>query len=291
LVSALSGVDAVVHLAAKVGLGVDLSDLDDYVASNDLGTAVLARAMARAGATRLILASSMVVYGEGAYPCAEHGSMHPLPRREVDLAAGRFEPDCPVCGRSLSPGLVAEDAPADPRNGYAATKLHQEHLAAVWARETGGDAIALRFHNVCGRGLPVNTPYAGVAALFASALRRGEAPRVFEDGGQRRDFVHVEDVAAAVAAAAGAGAAEPTPGLRTYNVGSGTVHTIGDLADVMAASWGGPAPLVTGQYRLGDVRHVTASSAKIAKELGWRAHVRFEDGVQEARSAAGRRSA
>ena len=146
----LDGVDVVVHLAAKVGLGVDLGDLDDYVSSNGLGTAVLMQEMARAGVGRLVLASSMVVYGEGAYSCPEHGSVHPLARRDADLAAGRFEPGCPSCGRPLSPGLVSEDAGPDPRNGYAATKLHQEHLAAVWARETGGVAAALRFHNVYG---------------------------------------------------------------------------------------------------------------------------------------------
>jgi dTDP-L-rhamnose 4-epimerase len=278
---ALDGVHVVVHLAAKVGLGVDLGDLDDYVASNGLGTAVLVQAMARAEVGRLVVASSMVVYGEGAYTCPEHGSTRPLARREADLAAGRFEPGCPVCGRPLSAGLVTEDAAPDPRNGYAATKLHQEHLASVWARETGGTAAALRFHNVFGPGLPVNTPYAGVAALFASALRRGEAPRVFEDGRQRRDFVHVDDVATAVATAAEATQDRLGPGVRAYNVGSGVVHTIGDLAQVMAASWGGPDPVVPGEYRLGDVRHVTASSDRIAEELGWRAVVPFESGVRD----------
>jgi dTDP-L-rhamnose 4-epimerase len=278
---ALDAVDVVVHLAAKVGLGVDLGDLDDYVATNGLGTAAVVQGMARAGVRRLVLASSMVVYGEGAYVCPEHGSVHPLARDEADLAAGRFEPGCPICGRPLSPGLVSEDVGPDPRNGYAATKLHQEHLVGVWARETGGVAAALRFHNVYGPGLPTNTPYAGVAALFASALRRGEAPRVFEDGEQRRDFVHVDDVATAVATAVIATEDRLRPGVRAYNVGSGAVHTIGDLAQVMSTSWEGPAPVVTGEYRLGDVRHVTASSERIADELGWRAVVPFEDGVAE----------
>ena len=227
---ALKGVDAVVHLAAKVGLGVDLGDLDDYVSTNDLGTAVLVQEMARAAVGRLVVASSMVVYGEGAYHCVEHGSVQPAARRVVDLAEGRFEPGCPVCAQPLAPELVVEEAALDPRNGYAATKLHQEHLAAVWARETGGQAAAMRFHNVYGPGLPKDTPYAGVASLFASALRRGEAPRVFEDGGQRRDFVHVDDVAAAVQATVRSESIGPAAGLRSFNVGSGVVHTIGELA-------------------------------------------------------------
>lgn len=277
----LPGADAVVHLAAKVGLGLDISDLPDYASSNDLGTAVLLSRMAAAGVPRLVLASSMVVYGEGSYTCPEHGAVRPPPRSTVDLDAGRFDPRCPLCGSTLRPGLVTEDEPPDPRNGYAATKLHQEHLASVWARETGGRATSLRFHNVYGPGLPRNTPYAGVAALFASALRRGEPPRVFEDGRQRRDFVHVRDVAAAVVAVLAPSTPPRPEGHRAYNVGSGAVHTIGDLAAGLAAHWGGADPVVTGEYRLGDVRHVTASSERLRTETEWAPAVDFDDGVGE----------
>src|SRR5690606_8606026 len=169
--SALSGCDAVVHLAAKVGLGVSLDDIDDYVSSNDLGTAVLLRA---ARVPHLVYASSMVVYGEGRYDCAEHGQVAPPPRRTEDLDVGLSEPRCPACGESLRPGLVTEDARLDPRNVYAATKAHGEALLAAWARQTGGSATALRFHNVYGPGMPRDTPYAGVAALFRAAVERGE---------------------------------------------------------------------------------------------------------------------
>jgi dTDP-L-rhamnose 4-epimerase len=276
--TALAGVDAVVHLAAKVGLGVDLDDLEDYVSSNDLGTAVLLRAVARAGVGRLVLAGSMVVYGEGAYGCVEHGPVAPGPRLESHLSAGCFEPPCPVCGRALAPGLVSEDAVLDPRNGYAATKLHQEHLCAVWARETGGTVAALRFHNVYGPGMPRDTPYAGVAAIFRSALERGAAPMVLEDGAQRRDFVEVSDVARAVVAALTP--PEPVPAFRAYNIGSGRVGTIGEMAALLAETMDGPAPVTTGGYRLGDVRHVTASSERAARELGWQARVSLTDGVR-----------
>ncbi|MGA8116171.1 MAG: NAD-dependent epimerase/dehydratase family protein, partial [Actinocatenispora sp.] len=252
--TALTGVDAVVHQAAMVGLGVDTSDLPEYVGCNDLGTAVLLAEMAAAGVGRLVLASSMVVYGEGSYRCAEHGDTRPGPRREGDLAAGRFEPPCPRCGAPLAPGRVDEDAPLDPRNTYAATKLAQEHLTSAWTRSTGGCAVALRYHNVYGPGMPRDTPYAGVAALFRSALERGEAPRVFEDGGQRRDFVHVRDVAAANLAAL-AGTADGA-GFRAFNVASGDPRTVGDMASALAGAFGGPEPVVTGGYRLGDVRHV-----------------------------------
>jgi dTDP-L-rhamnose 4-epimerase len=279
--TALSGVDAVCHQAAMVGLGVDLDDLPAYAGANDLGTAVLLAETARAGIRRLVLASSMVVYGEGRYECVDHGAVAPGPRRPPDLDAGRFEPPCPVCGRPLAPGLVDEDARLDPRNVYAATKVAQEHLAGSWARGCGGTVAALRYHNVYGARMPRDTPYAGVASLFRSALARGEAPRVFEDGGQRRDFVDVRDVAAAnvAALAATAGGAVPSGTLRAYNVGSGVPHTVGEMAAALAAALGGPAPVVTGDYRLGDVRHVTASSRRARVELGWSAEVDFATGM------------
>ncbi|KMS72917.1 NAD-dependent dehydratase [Streptomyces viridochromogenes] len=276
---ALAGVDAVCHQAAMVGLGNGVADAAEYVSHNDLGTAVLLAAMAEAGVRCLVLAGSMVVYGEGRYTCGRHGVVRPGPRAARDLEAGRFEPACPVCGQELSPGLVGEDAPADPRNVYATTKLAQEHLAAAWARSTGGSAVSLRYHNVYGPHMPRDTPYAGVASFFRSALARGEAPRVFEDGRQRRDFVHVRDVAAANVAALEAGTSDGV--LTAYNTGSGEPHTVGEMARALAAACGGPEPVVTGEYRLGDVRHITADSARLRAEFGWRPQVGFEEGMRE----------
>ena len=276
---ALTGVDAVCHQAAMVGLGVGFSDAAEYVSHNDLGTAVLLTAMADAGVRRLVLAGSMVVYGEGRYTCPRHDVVRPGPRAVADLDAGRFEPRCPECGAALSPGLVGEEAPVDPRNVYATTKLAQEHLAAAWARATGSSAVSLRYHNVYGPGMPRDTPYAGVASFFRSALARGEAPRVYEDGRQRRDFVHVRDVAAANVAALETPAREGA--LTAYNTGSGEPHTVGEMARALAEAYGGPEPVVTGEYRLGDVRHITADSARLRADLGWKAEVGFEAGMRE----------
>jgi dTDP-L-rhamnose 4-epimerase len=277
----------VVHLAAKVGLGVGLGDLDDYVSSNDLGTAVLLQTMASHDVGRLVLAGSMVVYGDGSYTCPEDGQQQAPPRSAADLAAGRFEPHCPACGNPLEPGLTFEDAPIDPRNGYAATKLHQEHLAAVFARETGATVASMRFHNVYGPGMPYNTPYAGVASIFLSELAAGRPPRVHEDGAQRRDFVHVADVARAVTMAAEIAQDPAASPLRTYNVGSGRVTTVGQMARLLSEATGGPRPVLTGQYRLGDVRHITASSQRAADELGWRAQITLERGLGEFAAAPG----
>ena len=319
---ALAGVDAVCHQAALVGLGVDLSDLPAYADVNVTGTAVLLEAMGRRGIPRLVFASSMVVYGEGAYDCPAHGRVRPSPRNPGDLAAGRFEPRCPHCAQPLTTTTVTEDAPLDPRNAYAASKVAQEHLAASWARLTGGAAVGLRYHNVYGPRMPRDTPYSGVAAIFRSCLENGLTPRVFEDGGQRRDFVHVRDVARANllaleaveqaitgeyapgASAAGVGGAEvsrlatgagaaaadaPTTsaggaeagGLRCYNVASGEPHTVGEMASALAAAFGDVEPLVTGEYRLGDVRHIVASPATAARDLGFRAQTRFTEGIAE----------
>ncbi len=302
---ALAGMDAVCHQAALVGLGVDLSDLPAYADVNVTGTAVLLEAMGRHGIPRLVFASSMVVYGEGAYDCAAHGRVRPSPRDPGDLAAGRFEPRCPRCAQPLTTATVAEDAPLDPRNAYAASKVAQEHLAASWARLTGGAAVGLRYHNVYGPRMPRDTPYSGVAAIFRSCLQNGRPPRVFEDGGQRRDFVHVRDVAhanllaleavdrtvggapggpGASGASGGPGGpgAEPgAGGLRCYNVASGEPHTVGEMASALAVAFGDVEPVVTGEYRLGDVRHIVASPATAARDLGFRAQTRFAAGIAE----------
>ncbi|WP_433510405.1 NAD-dependent epimerase/dehydratase family protein [Nonomuraea sp. CA-143628] len=280
----LPEVDLVVHQAAKVGLGVNVADLPDYASVNVYGTAVLLAAMAAHRVGRLVMASSMVVYGEGAYDCAEHGRVRPGPRSAADLERGRFDPSCPVCGEAVRSAVIGEDAPMDPRNAYATTKLAQEHLAANWARETGGSAVALRYHNVYGPRMPRDTPYAGVAAIFRSALEAGRAPRVFEDGCQMRDFVHVRDVARANLAAA---EAEPVAGgLVAYNIASGVPHSVGQMAAALAAERGGPEPVVTGEYRLGDVRHIVAAPGRARAELGFEAEIGFETGMKEFATAA-----
>lgn len=272
----LRGVDAVCHQAAKVGLGVDFADVADYTGRNDFATAVLLRALHDASFTgRVVLASSMVVYGEGRYRCDDHGVVRPGPRSVADLEAGIYEPPCPRCGGALTPEAVPEDHWLDPQNVYATTKLAQEGLCNAFAREHHGCTVtSLRYHNVYGPRMPRDTPYAGVASLFRSAYERGEAPRVFEDGGQRRDFVHVADVAHANVMALTN--ERPAPG--AFNVCTGVPHTILDMANALRPA-GGPAPQVVGGYRLGDIRHVFASAETAAAQLGFRASITFEDGM------------
>ncbi len=266
---ALDGIDAVSHQAGMVGLGVDLGDAPGYARHNDLATAQLLRAIASGGGpSRLVLASSMVVYGEGRYRCARHGIVAPGARRVADLREGRFEPSCPECGGTLAPEAIDESARLDPRNVYAATKVHQEHLCAAAARELDLEVIALRYHNVYGPRMPRDTPYAGVASIFASALAAGRSPEVYEDGGQLRDFIHVRDVARAnLAALTAATASQPFTAL---NVASGHPRSILEMAQALcdAHRAGGDGPVVTGAFRLGDVRHVFASVTRATGVLG-----------------------
>ena len=272
----LEHVDVVCHQAAMVGHGIGVADLPAYSDINVTGSAVLLAAMGRQRVPRLVLASSMVVYGEGRYACPAHAEVRPRARTREDLERGMFEPCCPDCGAGLRAVLVTEDAPLDPLTAYAVSKVAQEHLAAVWARLTGGSVVALRYHNVYGPRMPRDTPYSGVAAIFRSALEAGLAPRVFEDGAQQRDFVHAEDVAAANLLATDAG----QPGqLRAYNIASGEPHTIGQMAKALASALSGPEPVVTGEFRPGDVRHIVASPAQARSELGFVPRTGFDAGM------------
>jgi dTDP-L-rhamnose 4-epimerase len=301
-------ITAVCHQAGKVGLGVDFGDVTSYVDHNDVGTAVGLSVLHHAKFRgRFVLASSMVVYGEGRYRCSEHGLVVPGPRTVADLELGHFEPPCPTCGTALASEEVPEEAILDPRNVYAATKLHQEHLVAAFAHEHHIEAVSLRYHNVYGPRMPRDTPYAGVASIFRSALASNRAPKVTEDGAQRRNFVHVVDVARANVLAllkprtppmnaTSSNAApnnrattnptvNPAGSHRAYNVASMQPRTVGEMACSLAKAFGSSPgdelwPVVTGGFRQGDVRHVFASPNRAASELGYQSTINFDDGMQ-----------
>jgi dTDP-L-rhamnose 4-epimerase len=280
----LDGVDVVCHQSAMVGAGVDAADAPAYGGHNDFATTVLLAQMFAAGVRRLVLASSMVVYGQGRYHCARHGCVDPSPRRSADLEAGHFEHRCPIGGEELQWRLVDEDAALRPRSLYAASKTAQEHYALAWSESTGGSVVALRYHNVYGPGMPRDTPYSGVAAIFRSSLACGEPPRVYEDGGQMRDFVHVDDVAAANLAALTFSTDREgfSAGFSAFNVCSGQPISILEVATALAlARDGSPAPVVTGQYRSGDVRHIVADPTRAAQVLGFRAAIDPRAGLRD----------
>lgn len=277
--AAVDGVDAVSHQASMVGLGVDFGDTVGYVTNNDVATANLLGALHERGFYgRVVLGSSMVVYGEGRYRCSVHGVVRVGPRTRARLDLAQWDPQCPSCDRVVRAEPVGEDAPVDPRNVYAATKLHQEHLVTAYGREHASSTVVLRYHNVYGPRMPRATPYAGVASIFRSAYEQRLAPRILEDGQQRRDFVHVSDVAHANVLAL---LADPDVST-TCNVASGHPTTVLEMARALAQAFdAAPAPEVVGGYRLGDVRHVFASVERARRVLAFSAAVPPEQGLVE----------
>ncbi len=275
--SLLDGVDVVCHQAAVVGAGVDAADAPSYGSHNDYATRCCLRRCSPRVADGWCWRRRWWCTGRAGTAVAEHGVVDPLPRTRADLEAGVFEHRCPVGGEELAWQLVDEDAPLRPRSLYAASKVAQEHYALAWAEATGGSVVALRYHNVYGPNMPRDTPYSGVAAIFRSELEAGDVPRVFEDGGQMRDFVHVDDVAAANVAAVAA----DIDGFAPANVCSGRPISILEVATELCDARGEVPPVVTGQYRSGDVRHIVASPAGAAELLGFHAVIDPRDGIRE----------
>jgi dTDP-L-rhamnose 4-epimerase len=281
----LDGVDVVCHQAAMVGNGVDAQDLPAFAAHNDHATAVL---LAGHVADRGRPDRAGLLHGRvrgrrrsRATPMEASWRLHGAPPTS---RSGAFDPRCPHCEQFLRWTTVDEDAPFRPRTSYAASKVAQEHYAGAWCTLQEGRCIALRYHNAYGPHMPADTPYAGVAAVFRSALERGEPPRVYEDGRQVRDFVHVRDVAAANVAAVERVGAHPV-GVTAYNVSSGHPFTVGQMAATAAAAFGGPDPVTTGAFRAADVRHVVADPTRARVGLGFRASIPPEQGLAELASA------
>ncbi|RDI52641.1 NAD-dependent epimerase/dehydratase family protein [Nocardia mexicana] len=239
-----------------------------FAAHNDFGTAVLLAAMERAGVRRLVLGSSVSVYGEGRYRTPRSGPYFPGMRRRADLDRGMFDHLAPRTGEILTWEPVGEDAPLRPRTAYAASKLAQENYALAWGATTGGAVTVLRYHHVYGDpvgGGAALAAHSGVAARFRTELDAGRAPFVFEDGGQIRDFVHVRDVAAATVAAV----QRPLPGFVPLNIASGHPITLWEVASIMSRARGGPPPVVSGQYRVADVRHIAAHTERARRALNF----------------------
>ncbi len=277
--AALDGVDQVAHLAASVGVGQSMTQIVDYTRVNALGAAVVLEAVSRAPDRigRLVVASSMSIYGEGAYRRPSTGAPAAAPYRSRDqLAARQWEPT--LDGETLEPIPTDENKRLEPTSIYAIGKRDHEEMFLSVGRALGIPTIALRLFNVYGSRQALSNPYTGVAAIFVSRLLNGEPPLVFEDGGQRRDFVHVLDVAGAFVAALESDA----PVSSAYNVGSGRSVTVLEIAEVLGRQLGRPiAPEVLGRYRVGDIRHCFADIGRIEAALGVTPKRDFEAGMAE----------
>jgi dTDP-L-rhamnose 4-epimerase len=225
---------------------------------------------------RLIVASSVAIYGEGAYRCREHGPIRVSGRRPADLAAGRWEPTCPRCGADLESVATHEDCAPDPTRPYALSKYDQERLVLNAAREMGVQAAALRFFVTYGPRQALSNPYTGVISVFANRIRNGSPPVLYEDGLQTRDFIFVDDLVTALLTVLDAANLEH----QVFNVGSGTASTVAALAESVARALGSDAPPhLPGRFRIGDVRHILADTTRLAG-LGFKARVSLEEGVR-----------
>ncbi len=285
---ALKGVDAVFHFAAAVGVGQSMYEIAHYTSTNNLGTAVLLEALSRRPVEKLVVASSMSIYGEGLYRTPEGKIVEAQDRTLQQLQAGKWEPTGPD-GERLEPFPTPETKAPTLSSVYALGKYDQERLCLMVGRAYGIPTVALRFFNVYGPRQALSNPYTGVLAIFASRLLNGNAPLIFEDGLQQRDFVSVHDVARACRLALESTVA----GGRVFNVGSGTSMSVRTVAAQMAEALGRRQvrPEITGKYRVGDVRHCFADTTLASKALGYEARVSFTAGLLElAEWLAGRRA-
>lgn len=274
---ALRGVDAVFHLAAAVGVGQSMYQIERYTDVNNRGTAVLLEALVEEPVDRLIVASSMSIYGEGLYIDPDQNMILPPERSIEQLKQGEWE--LHQDGRRLNPVPTPEHKVAAPSSVYALSKLDQERLCLIVGQAYGIPTTALRFFNIYGTRQALSNPYTGVLAIFASRFLNGKPPMIFEDGRQRRDFVHVTDVARACRLAL----EKPHSSGQAINIGSGQARTIAEIAQAMATALGAEDlnPDITGKYRAGDIRHCFADISLARDLLGYEPQVALADGMAE----------
>lgn len=280
LTRALDGVEAVYHEAAEVGVGQSMYEIQKYVRANDLGTAVLLEALSerRTQIRKLIVASSMSIYGEGAYECSSCGVKHPHLRDTSQLLARRWEFSCPTCTSQLKPLPTNEDKPLFPTSVYAITKQDQEQFCLVVGRAYGIPTVALRYFNVYGTRQALSNPYTGICAIFSSRLLQDQSPMIFEDGEQTRDFIHVSDIVQANLLAL----EKDTADYQSINVGTGRATSVRQVAKLLTEGLGKDLqPEVVGKYREGDIRHCFADISRARKLLGYEPKVSLEQGIPE----------
>lgn len=277
---ALKGVEVVFHLAAEVGVGQSMYAMHRYAQANSVGTTILLEEIVRRrkAIRKVIVASSMSIYGEGAYDCGQCGPVAPPPRSAHHLATRHWEVHCPHCGEVVEPQPTPESKPLDPQSVYAITKQDQEQLCLSVGRAYRIPTVALRYFNVYGPGQALSNPYTGVMAIFSGRLLDHRQPVVFEDGLQTRDFTHVSDIVQANVLAMKADAAND----RAINVGTGVATPVVQVAELIAAGLDVPLrPRIEQRYRAGDIRHCIADIALAKELLGYTPGITMDQGIPE----------
>jgi len=272
--------DAIVHLAAETGTGQSMEEVRRYSSVNLTGTTNLAHLIATKALPNLkkvVVASSRAIYGEGKYICKTHGVVYPEPRTKARMNEGLFEPICPICGIEVSAVANDETTHKAPASFYGLSKQFQEECLLLMSKAVGVSCIALRFQNVYGPRQSLKNPYTGVLTVFAKCAYRGSSINVFEDGRETRDFVYVEDVVQSIRLAL-----ERSHSLwESFNVGTGMPTAMLQIAETINAEFGSKSDIhISGDFRLGDIRHNFADISKIETKLGYQARVSIEDGVR-----------
>ncbi len=278
--AALDGIDCLVHLAAETGTAQSMYQINHYYEVNVQATAQIMDYLANNSHTlkKIVLASSRSIYGEGAYHCKAHGLVYPKSRLATELAAHQWSPRCPECNTAaISTVPTKEKALPSPASVYAATKYAQEDIVKISGTALGIGTTILRFQNVYGAGQSLNNPYTGILSIFSTRIRRGLSLPIFEDGLESRDFVHVDDVVQAIILSIQSDAANG----KILNVGSGVPTSVMDIANALVEVFAGSVhPHITGQSRLGDIRHCFADLAEIQAVLGYEPKVTLKKGLE-----------
>ena len=274
----LAGVGCVVHLAAETGTGQSMYEISRYTETNVGGTAMLLDFLAnhKHDVTKIVLASSRSVYGEGAYRCPSCGPVFPSMRSEQMFRSKRWQPECPTCMNPIIAEATSEEAKTVPASIYAATKFAQENLVRIASRALGIPAVIFRLQNVYGEGQSLKNPYTGILSIFSNQLRCGKIVNLYEDGQESRDFIHVLDTARALVLGVIGDGADGN----TLNVGSGQQITVERIAILLKERLGAKTQLViSGEYRLGDIRHGFADTTAIYRRLGFAPEISLEKGL------------
>jgi dTDP-L-rhamnose 4-epimerase len=277
--AALEGAQIVVHFAAETGTGQSMYEIYRYVDHNIIGTAVMLDYLVNEphSVKKVIVASSRSIYGEGKYYCEEHGVVYPESREEQDLSTGKFDPICQICKRNLTVLPTDEDSKIHPSSVYGITKLNQEQMVLNVCRSVNVPAVAFRYQNVFGPGQSLKNPYTGILSIFSTLIRNGKDLNVFEDGLESRDFVYIDDIVKATIL----GIESANNNQEVYNVGSGVATTILKVANKLKELYGASINIhISGNYRLGDIRHNIADLEKIRKQLGFEPEFSFDYGIQ-----------
>lgn len=278
LEQALDGVDAVFHFAARVGVGQSMYEIKEYMDVNDVGTSVLLEALMQNPVEKLVVASSMSIYGEGLYQNGDKQTFQNARRRAKQFKRGEWEPQ-DKHGNNLTPVATPETKVPSLASVYALSKYDQERLSLITGQAYNFPVTALRFFNVYGSRQALSNPYTGVLAIFSSRYMNNNPPMIFEDGNQLRDFVHVKDVAKACRLAL----ESPKANHQVFNVGSGRAYSVKELAEKVGKALNKPhlKPKITGKYRAGDIRHCFADISKAKSLLGYKAGISLEEGLDE----------